>query len=294
MGNKHGKDKGAALQVPVFRAEDWESWPDAKGVALPDKLQVKKNGDGVLVVRKATNVPMEVLKERMSDLMEIGGHAGLAKIVGLLEGNENLFILTEYVEGDSLQKILEEKKHHFTWGEALHHAESIARVMEFFHKEGAIHRNLKPSNIIVLPRVEGTSIKVTDFNSARTTEEDKKAVHMTKLKTKNEYVPPEVLEAKPYGPEVDVYAFGIILWNLVTGSLAAYPGASQVAVLRNVMKGERPKVPDYVPKDLATLFPRLWCKDPKDRATFTDVFVALDVIRKGFSDPELNSPIPYH
>jgi len=90
------------------------------------------------------------------------------------------------------------------------------------------------------------------------------------------YMAPEVALRKPYNEKVDIYSFGIILWQMVTGE-TPFDGMSKATYIeRVVMGGLRPSIPREVPKDLATLMQQCWDEDPKRRPSCMAILAALD------------------
>jgi len=286
MGNKGGKAK-EECEARVISDDEWGKWKPAEGFP-----EAKETTDHKIVIKKLTTVPFEIMKERVGLLQNMEPHPGLATVVGILKATENVYVVTEYVQGTSLEKVLEAKTP-ITWGSALQYALDICDLGAHFHKDRAFHRNLKPSNIIVLPPGERTSLKLTDFNAARGAKEDKVQAMMTKAKVKNDYMAPEQFNPKiEYGPPVDVYAFGMILWNILTGSLTAYPGTTAVTLVLKVMKGERPKIPDYIPDSLKDLLKRIWEANPEKRITFAAAREVLLGPVRGELVGKLGEPIP--
>jgi len=96
------------------------------------------------------------------------------------------------------------------------------------------------------------------------------------------YMAPEVALRKPYNEKVDVYSFGIILWQMVTGE-TPFEGMSKAAYMEQVcVDGLRPSIPRDVPKDLATLMQQCWDADPKRRPSCTAILASIDVIIEAF------------
>lgn len=92
---------------------------------------------------------------------------------------------------------------------------------------------------------------------------------------------PEIVKMLKYTDKVDVFSFGIMMWQLVTRE-EPYPGEEQDLELAMAVahKGKRPKIPDYCPKDYADLMTQCWQEDPGDRPDFVEILQRLAVMRK--------------
>jgi len=92
------------------------------------------------------------------------------------------------------------------------------------------------------------------------------------------YMAPEVALRKPYNEKVDIYSFGIILWQMVTGE-TPYDGITKATYIERVcVGGLRPSIPRDVPKDLATLMQQCWDADPKRRPSCKAILASLDAL----------------
>lgn len=89
---------------------------------------------------------------------------------------------------------------------------------------------------------------------------------------------PEVLASKPYSEKADVYSFGIVLWEMVTGEVP-FKNMSTIDAAHAVVTSQlRPPIPaDCAPK-LAALIKRCWDQDPHKRPSFEDILVMLDTV----------------
>ena len=109
----------------------------------------------------------------------------------------------------------------------------IAAGLQAAHRAGVVHRDLKTENVVLVPGAAGDRAVVTDFGIARPTELGDGTGGTATIVGTPAYIAPEVLTGKPAGPAADIYALGIILYNMVTGELP-FPGVTpfEVAALR--------------------------------------------------------------
>lgn len=148
-------------------------------------------------------------------------------------------------------------------------------ALEFLHSRGIVHRDLKPSNILV--DVEGT-VRLLDFGLASRLDEKTGISRDGALVGTMDYLSPEQLRGGPASPASDLYALGVLMFQLVTGVLPFRD--PQLALLTARTRRPPPRVDEGttgVPPALATIIHRLMAVDPAERASIAEVRVALGI-----------------
>src|SRR5215813_794953 len=158
--------------------------------------------------------------EREAQVLASLNHPNIAAIYGIEQGA----LVMELVEGEDLRGPLPVET-------ALHYARQIAAALEAAHEKGIIHRDLKPANIKVTP--EGV-IKLLDFGLAKATEESAPTTSMSPTMSPTlslamtqagvilgtaAYMAPEQARGKPVDRRADIWAFGVVLYEMLTGSM---------------------------------------------------------------------------
>jgi serine/threonine protein kinase len=165
-------------------------------------------------------------------------------------------------------------------GEALHIARQIADALEAAHEKGITHRDLKPGNIKIKP--DGT-VKVLDFGLAKMGETPTVQGDHSPTITRGQteagmilgtaaYMSPEQAKGKPVDQRADIYAFGVVLYEMVTGK-RLHDGETTTEVLASVIK-EEPQW-DKVPAQVQRLLRRCLEKDPQKRLRHIGDVMAL-------------------
>jgi Tol biopolymer transport system component len=201
------------------------------------------------------------------------------------------FIVMEYVRGKSLDTLI--PRQGMRLGEALRVAIAVADALATAHTRGIIHRDLKPANVMV-----GTdgAVKVLDFGLAKLSASDDASDEDMATATAHPglsapgtiagtaaYMAPEQATGGPVDARSDIFAFGAMLYEMVTGR-RAFAGASTADTLTAVIR-EQPKPPSTilsdVPSDLEKVILRCLRKDPQRRYQhIDDVKVALQDIKE--------------
>ncbi len=186
------------------------------------------------------------------------------------------YLVMELVEGENLKGPLPLET-------ALEYARQIADALEAAHEKGIVHRDLKPGNVKIKP--DGT-VKVLDFGLAKmggtpTAQSDQSptlTMHETQagvILGTAAYMAPEQAKGRPVDKRADIWAFGVVLWEMLTGK-RMFHGETTTEVLAAVLK-EEPKW-DQVPPQVRRLLQRCLEKDPQKRLRHIgDVMALVDV-----------------
>jgi serine/threonine protein kinase/Tol biopolymer transport system component len=183
--------------------------------------------------------------EREAKLLASLNHPNIAAIYGLEQAEGKRFIAMEFAEGETLADRI--KKGPIPVEESLKLALQIAEALEAAHERGVIHRDLKPANIKVTP--EG-KVKVLDFGLAKAFAGDPEDVNLSNSPTLSvaatqqgmilgtaAYMSPEQAKGKTVDKRSDIWAFGAVLFEMLTGK-PAFPGEEISEILASVIKGD--------------------------------------------------------
>jgi serine/threonine protein kinase len=144
----------------------------------------------------------------------------------------------------------------------------IVLGMKYLHSLNIIHRDLKPGNLLI---DENIRVRICDFGTA--VFED--CGTTTAVGTFN-YISPETLEDAPPTKKVDVFAFGLILFELLVGESVFPKSASIFGITKLHGKGFRPKIPSSVSPPIANLIRSCWAIDPESRPSFEEIYERLE------------------
>ena len=225
--------------------------------------------------------------EREARTLASVNHPNIAAVHGL-ERSSGVALVMELVDGPTLADRLELGA--IPWDEALPIATQIADALDAAHEQGIVHRDLKPANIKV--RADGT-VKVLDFGLAKTVDPASATMSgLTQSPTITSpamtaagmllgtaaYMSPEQARARPVDKRTDIWAFGAVLYEMLSGR-RAFAGEDVSEVLASVLAREPDwsALPASVPASAAAVIKRCLQKDRKQRVRdIGDVTLALN------------------
>ena len=233
--------------------------------------------------------------QREAEVLASLNHPNIAAIYGLEEAGDTRALVLELVEGPTLADRI--KQGPIPLDEALPIAKQIAEALEAAHEAGVIHRDLKPANIKV--REDGT-VKVLDFGLAKALDPNldgdpsqsptltAAATQMGVIMGTAAYMSPEQARGKTVDKRADIWAFGVVLLEMLTGR-AVFEGEDVSMTLSSVLQREPDwsHLPSSVSPSLSVFLHRCLEKDPKQRVhDVADVRLAMEgAFETGVSRP---------
>ncbi|XP_039597767.1 mitogen-activated protein kinase kinase kinase 9 [Polypterus senegalus] len=209
-------------------------------------------------------------------------HPNIMGLCGVCLQEPNLCLVMEYARGGSLNRVLSGKR--IPPNVLVDWAVQIARGMHYLHCEAIVpilHRDLKSSNILILEKVENEdlgnkTLKITDFGLAREWH------RTTKMSAAGTYawMAPEVIRSSTFSKGSDVWSYGVLLWELLTGEVP-FRGIDGLAVAYGVAMNKLAlPIPTTCPEPFARLMEDCWNPDPHARPSFTSVLDQLTTIEE--------------
>ncbi|GAM18088.1 hypothetical protein SAMD00019534_012630 [Acytostelium subglobosum LB1] len=199
-------------------------------------------------------------------------HENIIRAIGGSQQPGKLFIVFDYFPRGSLSTVINSKDLPLSTYKIVHIALQTAKGMAYLHSHGIIHRDLKSSNLLI---DNNWNLKICDFGVSRIT-----GRRMTRGVGSSCYMAVEVLQgAIEYTPKVDVYSFGVLLWECFSREIP-YRDKDQITWSRMVLEENyRLPIPDNCPPEFSALIQKCWATDPKARPTFDEILVTLQEMK---------------
>ncbi|WVZ65896.1 hypothetical protein U9M48_015186 [Paspalum notatum var. saurae] len=271
------------VQIPSDAADVWEV--DPRLLKFEQKLASGSFGDlyhgtycsqdVAIKVLKPERVSVDMLREFAQEvyIMKKVRHKNVVQFIGASTRPPILCIVTEFMHGGSIFDFLYNRRGKFQLPDVIRIASDVSKGMNYLHQINIVHRDLKTANLLMDDQV----VKVADFGVARV--KDQSGV-MTAETGTYRWMAPEVIEHLPYDHRADVFSFGIVLWELLTGKLPYEDMTPLQAAVAVVQKDLRPTIAADTHPMLADLLQRCWQKDPALRPTFAEIVETLNSIKE--------------
>ena len=282
--------------------------PELIGRTLANRFvvlsELGRGGMGAVYVARQSSVGREVaLKVMQRDgdldaarrfvrearLVASLAHPNIVSVIDFGQDDDGLlFIAMERLHGLGLDALMEDEGR-LPWPRAVRIAIQTCDALAFAHQRGVIHRDLKPQNVIVVdPHPERDTLKVLDFGLAKSLDPDQSTLTREGVIFGTPaYLSPEMIEGRAVGPGADLYALGIMLFEMLEGRVP-FDGDSLHEIAMKHLSEPPPPLTSEVPATLGTIVRRLLAKDPTDRfksaAALREALLSID------SAPSVSAP----
>jgi eukaryotic-like serine/threonine-protein kinase len=267
-------------------------------VYLADDLNLNRKVALKFLPEAFTGDPERMARfEREAKLLATLNHPNIAAIYGLEEAEGKRFLVLELVEGETLAQRL--SKGPLPVEEALEVCCQIAEGLEAAHEKGVIHRDLKPANVMI---TEGDKVKILDFGLAKALAGETQGVDASQSPTLTDamtqrgmilgtaaYMSPEQAKGKAVDKRADIWAFGCILFECLTGK-RVFEGETITETLAAVLKGEPnwEALPAAIPPNIRFVLRR--CLEKETKRRFGDAAAVRIMIEEARGITEAAAP----
>ncbi|XP_059055404.1 tyrosine-protein kinase Abl [Achroia grisella] len=267
---------------PLAPPDEWEI--DRTDIVMKHKLGGGQYGDVYEATWKRCNITVAVktlkddtmaLKDFLEEaaIMKEMRHRNLVQLLGVCTREPPFYIITEFMSRGNLLEYLRAAREPAPDAVVLMYmATQIASGMSYLESRSFIHRDLAARNCLV---GESHLVKVADFGLARLMRDDTYTAHAG-AKFPIKWTAPEGLAYNTFSTKSDVWAFGILLWEIATYGMSPYPGVDLADVYHMLEKGYRMECPPGCPGPVYELMRGCWQWSPADRPSFRDIHHALE------------------
>ncbi|XP_078263973.1 tyrosine-protein kinase ABL2-like [Rhinoraja longicauda] len=237
----------------------------------------------VKTLKEDTMEVEEFLKE--AAVMKEIKHPNLVQLLGVCTLEPPFYIVTEYMpHGNLLDYLRECNREEVNAVVLLYMATQISSAMEYLEKKNFIHRDLAARNCLV---GENHVVKVADFGLSRLMTGDTYTAHAG-AKFPIKWTAPESLAYNTFSIKSDVWAFGVLLWEIATYGMSPYPGIDLSQVYDLLEKGYRMEQPEGCPPKVYELMRSCWQWNPMERPLFAEIHQAFETM---FHDSSISEEV---
>lgn len=238
---------------------------------------------GAVVAIKQIKKEAQDFGEFRRELWAMSGlnHANVVQLVGFCTVPP--CILSEFIPEGNLYELIHDLSKSYSLAFQLRVAMDIAKALRFLHwrlSPPMIHNDLKSPNVLLVSQSEDAEViaKITDFGLSKQTFQDKRATEEDQGNPR--WLAPEALRGEQYSNKLDIYALGVILWEM-TAREHFLDHKFMFKIRERVLAGERPAIPEDTIPQLKTLISKCWCDDPKERP---DVNYCIETLISAFNE----------
>ncbi|XP_014667612.1 PREDICTED: fibroblast growth factor receptor 3-like isoform X2 [Priapulus caudatus] len=264
-------------------------------VVKADALGVNADDDVTVVAVKmlkedATDRELADLVSEMEVMKMIGKHTNIINLIGCCTQNGPLYVIMEYCSYGNLRDYLRDRRptsgYERPIGEdrisdtllrkdLISFAYQVARGMEYLSSKRCIHRDLAARNVLV---ADDNIVKIADFGLARDVTNIDYYRKTTDGRLPVKWMAPEALFDRVYTTQSDVWAYGILLWEIVTLGGSPYPSVPVERLFQLLKQGHRMEKPPNCSLELYMIMRECWQTEPHQRPTFRELVEDLERI----------------
>lgn len=211
-----------------------------------------------------------------SKAISLLNHPNIVKVYDVSVGENLQYIVMECVEGMTLREYLNERGGKITSRETVHFIAQILRALDHAHRNGVVHRDIKPQNIMLL---DNGQLRMMDFGIARISRAENQIQNGKKTMGSVHYISPEQAKGEETDPKSDIYSVGVMMYEMLSGRLP-FDADDMVEVARKQIR-DTPKplaeLAPEVPTGLVQITERAMAKLPVNRySSAAEMLEALD------------------
>ncbi|PRZ43407.1 serine/threonine protein kinase [Antricoccus suffuscus] len=208
--------------------------------------------------------------EREADIAAQLIHRNIVAVYDRGSYDDQLWISMQYVAGTDASKALRDGNGPMHADRAVHIVAEVAAGLDYAHRTGLLHRDVKPANILLAPapdRSDPEEVLLADFGIAKSMHEGSSLTGAGNLLATLAYAAPEVIEGEKVDHRADIYSLGCVLFELLTGRVP-FPTTSPFATMNAQLKDDPPRPSEKVfgvPKAMDAVIGKAMAKNPAER-----------------------------
>lgn len=281
MGNHNSSESGGHCTIPPHTKSIDEVFTIGKElgrghfarVVVAQDKHVGKKVAIKIIDKKEFQKNAESVRSEVDILMKVGSHPHVVNLIDTFEDAQHYYLVMEFCPGgDLFSNIIAEGK--FSEKLCKRFCRELATAIQYIHKSNITHRDLKPENILLTSHdLKVANLKVADFGLSKLLPEP--TAQMRTVCGTWAYCAPEVISRQKYGPEVDNWTLGVLMFILISGyhPFDMYGDLPECSLLQNIKKGQfdyNDTVWNDVSQEAKDLINALLVVNPQDRLSIED------------------------
>jgi len=194
----------------------------------------------------------------------------LNKYYGITQNpiTEDFIIIMKYYKLGSLKDYITKNFYNIKWNEKLRMLNHIIRGLDHLHNQKIIHRDFHSGNILYENEFD---IVISDLGISKSSMD----IDDNEIYGVISYIAPEILQRKGYTIASDIYSFGMIMWELITGRMPFWDQNNDIELVVKICKNFRPPIIKNAPKGYIELMQKCWDDDPSKRPAAFNIHETL-------------------
>jgi len=213
-----------------------------------------------------------------ADMLQRLQHPNVTQFLGIwISPEREQYLVTEFMAKGSLLSVLRDVNEKPTIQDILKMCQATAAGMNYLADRGVVHRDLAARNLLVRSEGRDYIVKVADFGMSRQT--DEQSMYESKSnKFPVKWSAPEILHFRKYSTKSDVWAFGIVMWEILEYGKIPYPDMNNAEASQKVLDGYRLPKPNNCPAEIYNIMLSCWHAEAVSRPTFSELWRTISDI----------------
>ncbi|RHZ60903.1 hypothetical protein Glove_350g158 [Diversispora epigaea] len=236
---------------------------------MPEEIKTNYSNPSKMIAMKKLNDSQNFTKDFTNEIKAYhkNNHSYIIPIFGITQVpmTKEYAIVMKYCDKGDLKRIMRQKYRSLNWGDKLSIIISIIRALIFIHKNGYVHCDIHPGNILK----NGYYTYLSDLGLCKPANYESKSNEIYGIIP---YMAPEVLRGNPFTPASDIYSLGMIMWELTSRNAPFGNRSHDAHLIIDICKGIRPLIVKGTPEIYVNLMKSCWQNDPSKRPTSEEIY----------------------
>ncbi|RHZ46353.1 hypothetical protein Glove_624g13 [Diversispora epigaea] len=253
-----------------------------------EKKQWERDGQDYVALKKFDNNFASLNEDYLNEIaihLKVRRKFVSIRIYGITQDpkTKQWIVVLEFIDGGNLRDYLKNNYDKIDWKKKLGYLQKLAHQFKNIHELDIIHQDFHPGNILSYEFNSIFPLQISDFGLSKLIGQNTKNPER-EIFGVLPYIAPEVLSGEEYTKAADVYSFGIIAYEIVTGFAPYYDIPHDQVLAWKICNGMRPKIPFHIPKLITRIIMRCWDVRATYRPTFNELWSEFYEFRRDYEE----------